>query len=190
MGRVHSVSDTLKFPIFDKKIISRAFGLNIAGLATVLSVVAYPTHAFDYDLVQNSESPVVTSVVMTTKSQYVFPLESTLGMSQRFHSLHPGVDLRAPKGTNIYSIDDGTVIEVEEMVVGYGHFVRIAHAGTVSSLYAHLGKVQVKPGQKVSRGETLGQVGMTGWSTGPHLHFEVYQGNKAVNPLNYISANQ
>jgi murein DD-endopeptidase MepM/ murein hydrolase activator NlpD len=85
---------------------------------------------------------------------------------------------------------EGTIIEVEEMIVGYGHFVRIAHKGTVSSLYAHRDQVSVKPGQKVERGQTIGTVGLTGWSTGPHLHFEVHSGEKSVNPLGYISENR
>lgn len=127
---------------------------------------------------------------MVTKSQYQFPLEQTLGMSQGYHALHPGVDLRAPLGTAIYSMAEGTIVEVEEMLVGYGHFVRIAHKGTISTLYAHLDKVKVKPGQKVVKSEIIGTVGLTGWSTGAHLHFEVYVGNKSVNPANYISGNR
>ena len=184
--KVHSVSDALKLPIFDKKFVSRLFGLQIAGLATALSVVAYPTHAFDYNLAQVSQQVEESAVVTTTNTQYRFPLEMTLGMSQGFHGLHPGVDLRAPRGTNIYAMDSGVVIEVEKVFVGYGHFVRIAHNGTVSSLYAHLDKVEVKAGDKVTGGDNIGTVGMTGWSTGPHLHFEVYVGNKAVNPMGYI----
>ncbi len=185
---VRKVSDVLKLQIFDKKFISRFFGLQIAGLATALSVVAYPTHAFDYNLAQATQSVDEVTVVTTTNSQYQFPLESTLGMSQSFHGLHPGVDLRAPRGTNVYAMDSGTVVEVEKVFVGYGHFVRIAHNGTVSSLYAHLDKVEVKAGEKVTGGEAIGTVGMTGWSTGPHLHFEVYVGNKAVNPMSYIGS--
>jgi murein DD-endopeptidase MepM/ murein hydrolase activator NlpD len=188
VGKIHKVSDTLKFPIFDKRIISRLFGMQIAGLAAALSFVVYPTHAFDYNLAQNSQSESLTAIVITTNSEYQFPLEMTLGMSQGYNLLHSGVDLRAPRGTKIFAMAQGTVIEVEAMAVGYGHFVRIAHNGTVSSLYAHLDKVYVVPGQKVDRGQTLGNVGMTGWTTGPHLHFEVYSGNKAVNPMKYISS--
>lgn len=181
------MSDTLKFPIFDKKVISRLFGVQIAGLAATLSFVAYPTHAFDYNLAQSTQSEEITTIVMTTNSEYQFPLEMTLGMSQSYHGLHAGVDLRAPRGTKILAMTEGTIVEVEEMVVGYGHFVRIAHKGTVSTLYAHLDKVFVKPGQKVTKGEILGTVGMTGWTTGPHLHFEVHSGDRSVSPLGYIA---
>lgn len=166
-------------------MVSRLFGLQIAGLATALSLVISPTHAFDYDMVQNYQKEP-SEIVMTTQSQYEFPLATTLGMSQPFHALHPGVDLRAPRGTAVYAIDEGVVVEVEEILIGYGHFVRIAHQGTLSSLYAHLDKVAVKPGDKVARGTQIGTVGVTGWSTGPHLHFEIHQGEKAVNPTAYI----
>lgn len=186
IGKIHKVSDTLKFPVFEKRNVSRIFGVQIAGLAAVLSFVAYPTHAFDYNLVQNAQNENLIPVEMVTKSQYRFPLAMTLGMSQIFGGFHPGVDLRAPRGTEVYSIDDGVIVEVEEMLVGYGHFVRIAHRGTTSSLYAHLDNVDVKPGQKIGRGEKIGNVGLTGWTTGPHLHFEIHEGEVAVNPLNFI----
>lgn len=173
--------------IFDKKTFGRVLGLQMAGLAAALSIVAYPTHAFDYNLSQQVISENLTPIVMTTSNEYQFPLEMTLGMSQSFHGVHAGIDLRAPRGTKIYSMAEGTVIEVGKMFVGYGHFVRIAHRGTMSSLYAHLDQVTVKSGQKVERGETIGTVGMTGWTTGPHLHFEVHQGDRAVNPMGFIS---
>ena len=185
-AKIHRVSDTLRFPIFNPRVVGRAFGLQLTGLAAALSLVAIPTHAFDYNVPSGSPAPLSTEIVMTTESHYTFPLERTIGMSQSFHALHPGLDLRAPKGTAVLSMDEGTVIEVEQMLVGYGHFVRIAHKGTLSSLYAHLDKVSVKPGDKVVRGAQIGTVGLTGWTTGPHLHFEVHVADKAVNPLSYI----
>lgn len=174
--------------IFDKKLFTKVFGLPLAGVATAFSLVTYPTHAFDYEMVQDAPEYAKT-VVVSTNSEYQFPLQSTLGMSQGFRgSLHPGLDLRASKGTKILAMAEGTVIEVKEMLIGYGHFVRIAHQGTISTLYAHLDKVMVKPGQKVAKGENIGTVGLTGWSTGPHLHFEVYDGNKAVDPMGFIGS--
>lgn len=173
--------------IFDKKIFTKVLGLPLAGVATAFSLSTYPTHAFDYEMVQGMPEYAKT-VVISTNTEYQFPLESTLGMSQGFHGgLHTGIDLRAPKGTKILAMGEGTVIEVKEMLIGYGHFVRIAHKGTVSTLYAHLDQVIVKPGQKVVKGEDIGTVGLTGWSTGPHLHFEVYNGNKAIDPTKFIS---
>lgn len=179
-----------KWKVFNKKTARRVVGLQFAGAAMALSLITYPTHAFEYRASSSLTGDTTGTVVTTTQTQYQFPLEATTGMSQGYRAFHAAVDLRAPKGTRVYAIDGGTVVEVEEMVVGYGHFVRIAHAGTISSLYAHLDLVNVKPGDKVERGQTLGTVGVTGWTTGPHLHFEVYQANKAVNPMVYISDNQ
>lgn len=172
--------------IFEKKTFGRVFGLQLAWIATALSLVAYPTHAFDYNLTQAIQTEGSNEVVITTNSLYQFPLEETIGMSQGYHLFHAGVDLRAPKGTAVVSLAEGVVVEVEEMRVGYGHYARIAHKGTISSLYAHLDKVEVVPGQKVRMGQKIGTVGMTGWTTGPHLHFEVLNGNKTVNPMGYI----
>jgi murein DD-endopeptidase MepM/ murein hydrolase activator NlpD len=172
--------------IFKKRVFARIFGLPLAGVATALSLVTAPTAAFDYELAAVASPTPVTPLVMTTSTHYSFPLATTLGMSQGYHGLHPGVDLRAPYGTAVYSIDGGIVVEVEKIRVGYGHFVRIAHQGTLSSLYAHLDEVFVEPGDKVERGAQIGTVGMTGWSSGPHLHFEMHSGNKSVSPINYI----
>lgn len=172
--------------IFKSHATRRVIGMQFAGIALALSLVTFPTHAFDYNMVQAMQDEIPYEVVMTTNSQYTFPLEKTLGMSQGYQGMHPGVDLRAPVSTKVLSMSEGTVIEVGKMIMGYGHFVRIAHKGTVSSLYAHLDKVLVKSGQKVKQGENIGTVGMTGWTTGPHLHFEVHAGDKSVNPLNYL----
>lgn len=185
---IGKVSDTLKFPIFEKKVIPRVFGVQIAGLAMAMSMVAYPTQAFDYTMTQTSQAEKLIPIVITTGAQYSFPLEMTLGMSQGYHSFHPALDLRAPIGTSVYSMDEGVVIEVQKVPFGYGHSVRIAHKGTMSSHYAHLDKVEVESGAQVAKGGKIGTVGMTGRTTGPHLHFEVYVGNKAVNPLSYIGS--
>lgn len=187
VGKIHKVSDALKFPMFSKKIFTRLFGLQMAALALILSITAYPTHAFDYNLTPVATEEIISPIVITTNSEYLFPLEMAIGMSQDFHALHPGVDLRAPRGTKVLAMAEGTVVEVEEMFIGYGHFVRIAHKGTISSLYAHLDKVTVVPGQKVRQGEIIGTVGLTGWTTGPHLHFEIHSGDKAVDPMSFIS---
>ncbi len=180
------VSKHLKLPIFSRTAVPRIFGVNLALASVALSVVAIPTHAFDYGMPTNASPVPETPIVVTTQSAYHFPLALTTGMSQPFHALHPGVDLKAPIGTPVLSMDDGTVIEVEYTSFGYGHYVRIAHDGAVWTLYAHLSKTLVKPGEHVTRGQQIGAVGVTGWSTGPHLHFEVHEGDQAVNPLTYI----
>jgi murein DD-endopeptidase MepM/ murein hydrolase activator NlpD len=167
--------------------VRRLFGVQFASLALAISTVTYPTHTFDYEVI--AATPVVPleqAVVVTTNNTFALPLELTHGMSQGFHGLHPGLDLRAPRGTAVLAASSGVVVQVEKIWGGYGHYVRIAHAGTLSSLYAHLDEVLVESGDKVAIGEKIGTVGMTGRTTGPHLHFELYLGQRAVNPLSYF----
>lgn len=175
---------------FEWHNLRRLLGLQVASIALAFSFVSLqPTHAFEYVAGNESIEESVVVVTTVTNDSYSFPLSKTLGMSQGFHGLHPGVDLRAPRGTEVLAMASGTVIQVEKIWGGYGHYVRLAHEGTLSTLYAHLDEVSVAVGQKVDSGEKIGTVGMTGWTTGPHLHLEVFVGSRAVNPLNYFSVN-
>lgn len=99
---------------------------------------------------------------------------------------HLGVDYAAPTGTPVVSAGSGVVIFIGTKG-GYGKTVEIQHAAGYKSLYAHLSRfAAIKKGQKVSQGQTIAYVGSTGMSTGPHLHFGIYQGNDAVNPLSVV----
>ena len=68
----------------------------------------------------------------------------------------------------------------------YGYYVSLSHGGGYGSMYAHMTNYTVSAGQYVSQGEVIGYVGSTGWSTGPHLHFEVYVNGNTVNPMEYL----
>lgn len=103
----------------------------------------------------------------------------------KIKKFHEGMDFTAPTGTDIYSTGDGTVQAVVSDRSGYGRHIVINHGFGYQSLYAHLSAFNVKPGQKVKRGETIGFVGNTGTSTGPHLHYEVILKGKKVNPQLY-----
>ncbi len=98
---------------------------------------------------------------------------------------HNGLDIAAPKGTNIYAAADGTVVKCE-WYGGYGNCVIINHGGGVMTLYGHCNSLNVKNGQSVKAGDVIAYVGTTGQSTGYHLHFTVYEGKTAVNPWNYL----
>ncbi len=111
----------------------------------------------------------------------------------RFHPIlrtyrqHHGVDYGAPTGTPVSAIADGTVTKAQ-WSGGYGNLVEIRHSGGLLSRYGHLSRYGpgIRGGQRVRQGQTVGYVGSTGLSTGPHLHFEVHQGGRAVNPLKVI----
>lgn len=98
---------------------------------------------------------------------------------------HNGIDIAAPKGTNIYAAADGTVVKCE-WYGGYGNCVIINHGGGIMTLYGHCNSLNVKNGQSVKAGDVIAYVGTTGQSTGYHLHFTVYEGKTAVNPWNYL----
>ncbi|MBI2774347.1 MAG: peptidoglycan DD-metalloendopeptidase family protein [Chloroflexi bacterium] len=112
-----------------------------------------------------------------------WPLKPTY-ISQYFWAYHTAVDMAAPYGSNIGASDAGTVVFTGWVAVG-GISVRIRHANGLESGYYHMSSVLVAPGQKVERGQVIGTVGMTGVTTGPHVHWELKLNGAFVNPLSY-----
>jgi len=104
------------------------------------------------------------------------------------YKLHTGLDIGAPSGANFVAANDGTVISAKYSS-GYGNMVMIDHGGGITTLYAHGSSIEVSVGQKVKRGDVVLKVGSTGYSTGPHAHFEVRENGSYVNPLPYITSN-
>ena len=102
---------------------------------------------------------------------------------------HSGMDFTAPRGTPVYATGNGTVARADSGSSGYGKHVRIDHGYGYVSLYAHLYKYNVKPKQKVKRGDIIGFVGSTGRSRAPHLHYEIIKDGKKINPLNFYYGN-
>ncbi len=102
-------------------------------------------------------------------------------------AVHNGIDISAPKGTEVEATGDGVVQEAGRHESGYGNEIIIDHGNGIKTKYAHLSEVYVVVGQEVREGEVIGAVGMTGRSTGPHLHYEVMVGQLHVNPARYLS---
>jgi murein DD-endopeptidase MepM/ murein hydrolase activator NlpD len=101
-------------------------------------------------------------------------------------AFHKGVDISAPMGTPIHAAADGIVVQAE-WSSGWGRMVLIDHGNGLRTLYAHLSRFEVVPGQEVRRGMVLGYSGQSGRATSPHLHFEVRRGGVAVNPYPYLA---
>lgn len=124
--------------------------------------------------------PISNKDLKRTASGYgvrVDPIYKTI----KFHS---GMDFSANPGTDVYATGNGTVVSAG-WETAYGNTIEINHGFGYRTRYAHLQSIKVKVGQKVVRGETIGGVGSTGKSTGPHLHYEVVVKGQKVNPVNY-----
>jgi murein DD-endopeptidase MepM/ murein hydrolase activator NlpD len=112
----------------------------------------------------------------------------TSGFKMRFHPIlqtwraHLGVDYAAPTGTPVRSVGQG-IVDVAGTQGGFGNVVMVKHASGQTTVYAHLSRINVKRGQSVMQGQTLGLVGSTGWATGPHLHFEFRVNGQHKDPL-------
>jgi murein DD-endopeptidase MepM/ murein hydrolase activator NlpD len=116
-----------------------------------------------------------------------WPVEGTVtsGFGPRNGSFHEGVDIAAPAGTPVVAAADGQVIFSDELR-GYGRVVIIRHNAHYVTVYAHNRVNWVKEGQFVRRGQRIAEVGQTGRTTGPSLHFEVRKNNLAQDPLRYL----
>ena len=99
---------------------------------------------------------------------------------------HQGIDIPRPTGTKVFVWDDGVVARTG-WLRGYGLTVDVIHENGIKTRYAHLKQVNVRKGQKLNEGQLIGQVGKTGRTTGPNLHFEVLLAGKQINPLKYLS---
>ena len=124
--------------------------------------------------------PVPDCTLLT--SRFGYRMHPILGY-ERFHA---GVDIGAKAGDTIIASDGGTVA-VAEYSDSYGNYVLINHGNGYTTLYAHMSSMAVEAGQAVEQGDTLGYVGSTGWSTGPHLHFEIRYNDEKTDPEAYFT---
>ena len=99
---------------------------------------------------------------------------------------HAGLDVAGPEGTPVVAIDDGEVLKAYWNGDGYGGLVIIGHPSGYETWYGHLERLDVKQGEEVKRGQEIALMGSTGFSTGPHLHFEVRQDGQLVDPLEFL----
>lgn len=159
-------------------------------------IAAHPPQPDNDD--DDDDNDVSGPVYPSTGENFLFPLPAGVGVvltspyGYRIHpitgnySLHNGVDLAIGGGTPIYATKSGYVTTAVYNYA-YGYYVTINHMDGFTSLYGHMTRYIVSEGQFVERGEVIGYVGTTGWSTGNHLHFTIYYDGATVNPMNYIT---
>lgn len=129
-------------------------------------------------------TPAPTTSVTSSRSGFLWPAAART-ITQYYNWRHKGLDIGAPTGTAIYASESGTV-ERSGWSTGYGYNILINHGNGYKTVYAHASKLYVKTGQTVSKGQVIMAMGSTGWSTGPHLHFEIRVNGVKKNPLSYI----
>lgn len=123
-------------------------------------------------------SGMVSPVAGRMTSSYGMRRHPILGYAR----MHAGIDFGAPSGSPIYAVSDG-VVSFAGRRGGHGNYVRLNHGGGLGTGYAHMSRIAVSSGTQVRTGQVIGYVGSTGLSTGPHLHYELYQNGRTVNPL-------
>jgi murein DD-endopeptidase MepM/ murein hydrolase activator NlpD len=173
-------------PIFETPSVKRIVGAQLAVMTIVAGAVSMPVTALGVvptDILTLEER---IEVDVKTDSALTYPVPEAIGVSQGYHVFHPGIDIRAPKGSTINPIAKGKVIVVASQVYGYGHRIEVDHGDGVVSLYAHLGKMFVEEGDEVTPETEIAEIGLTGHTTGPHLHLEVREDGRSVNPVNYL----
>ncbi|MEL6206497.1 MAG: M23 family metallopeptidase [Pseudomonadota bacterium] len=125
------------------------------------------------------------------KAPFSMPVKSgyrlTSGFGMRWGRLHAGTDFAGSQGTPIYATADG-VVSHASWLSGYGRLIKIQHEFGIETRYAHLSRIRVKAGERVVKGQRIGDMGNTGRSTGTHLHYETRVNGKPVNPMNFIRA--
>ena len=164
------------------KSIRKFFAGNLAALVVTTSFIP-STKANDFS---QADSPVIqSSTSLNTEKSVQFPLE-VVKINQGYSFFHPALDLGSSIGSSVKSIKPGRVIEADYSRYGYGNTVLIDHGGSLDSRYAHLSKIEVAVGDNVDMNQEIGQVGITGHSTGPHLHLETHQNGVSINPLSIV----
>lgn len=126
-------------------------------------------------------------------SEFIWPVTFTHNVTspygERWGTFHNGIDIAGSVsyGQDILASDGGVVTRAGDLNDGYGNYVIIDHGNGYKTLYAHASALYVQVGQRVSKGQKIAEIGSTGYSTGPHLHFEILYNNKNIDPLKFVS---
>lgn len=162
-------------------------------LDKLMREIYYASRSLDdtQDLAENKEEfstvipaiwPIDRTKLKDVSSLYGMRLHPRYG----YWKMHEGVDLSAPKGTPVYATGNGVVVRASWQR-GYGELIELNHGFGYKTRYGHLSKMYVSPGDSVTRGQVIGEVGNTGVSSGAHLHYEVRFRDKTVNPIHYFN---
>lgn len=169
--------------IFEYKHVKRILGSNLAFMMLVTTLTSNGTQI----PFSSAETPIYSAPEANIKTEISirYPLEENK-VNQGYHFFHPGIDFEGDTGDPIYPIMDGRVEYVQYSRYDYGNAVLVDHENGYKSLYAHMSVVETGVGEDVTVFDEIGEVGSTGRSTGDHLHIEVYENGKTINPLSIL----
>ena len=177
---IHSISDTYSIAV---NLILDANDLDTDVLQPGQDLFIPGAEMNPYDLAKAKGELFIWPTRGRFTSGYGYRQDPFTGL-RRFHY---GIDLANAVGTRVTAAMAGRVVLIENSSTGYGKYIVLKHAyGGYQTLYAHLSKIYVRTNQWVQQGQAIGTMGSTGRSTGPHLHFAVYQNNRPVNPMNLL----
>lgn len=172
--------------IFEFSGIKNLFGAQLVAAVFLAGVVSPQASGLvNQMIVEEKTGSTLIAADPQTLTTFEIPL-SSYAISQLFSFWHPGIDMTAPNGTPIYAIESGVVSYADDSFFGYGRHVIVTHDHQIESLYGHMSEILTSVGKRVTRGEMIGKVGSTGWSTGNHLHLEVHMKGIPVNPLEVL----
>lgn len=171
-------------PVFEGKTFKSVLGGVISVTSLASGLVFLP---IDQTVATANMQTLNSEIPVETRKSYANVLPEYTGISQGFHYGHAGIDLTAPLGSKIYPIKEGVVTKVQFLRYGYGRAVWIDNGNGTTSLYGHMGKIFVNEGDIVTADKPIGEVGLTGKTTGPHLHLEVIKNEKNINPQPYLA---
>jgi len=179
-----SLSRTLR-RLFEYKRIREILGLNLAVVVLFTGTLGTSISAFSGNPTPEITTLTADTVALVTTRSVRVPVDS-FQITQGYHFFHQAIDLKEMLGAPVYPIMEGVVESVSFSRFSYGNHVIIDHGSGFRSLYAHLGKIVVQEGEAVDKNTVIGTIGLTGWTTGPHLHLEVYDNDRPINPLTIL----
>lgn len=189
--RASPVSKKLR-RLFETKRIRQVFGANLGAalmLAPLLNLNQPPVIS-EPQLQLPAEYFTAQSIydqpLTTEERKFLVPVDNLKYKGQDYHNGHLAYDLNAPIGTPVKAFTAGQVFKIEDGQFGLGKYIILDHGDQLFSVYAHLQTFNVTISQVVNTGDTIGFIGMTGHTTGPHLHFEIHDQGAAINPKTYL----
>lgn len=177
------------------RFVKKAFAGNIAFALIVIPGINVPitTNTINNEIVEPQNNLIIPeanlassfNIPANTSPTIQIPVDY-MYVSQWFSAYHPGIDLPSEYASPIKPVEAGVVTLAAYSPFGYGNEVIIDHGNGYESLYAHMSKIKVKKGDLVDNSTIIGLIGITGHSTGPHLHLEIHKNGKAINPVGFL----